>query len=126
MRSNAIVKLSDIFIVIAALFLAAVLFFVFVFGKNASGETVAVSINGQTEYYKTDTDRTIEIESNGYHLTVEISDKKVRIAYSDCPDKLCVNTGFISNGQSIVCIPANVIVSYSGETEVSDVDAVTG
>lgn len=35
-----------------------------------------------------------------------ISGGKIAVAHSDCPDKICVNTGFINKaGQTAVCLP---------------------
>lgn len=63
-----------------------------------------------------------------YHIgktnTIEISDGQVRMTEADCPDKLCIHTGKISeSGQTIVCLPNRVVISISGEN--STVDAHT-
>lgn len=53
---------------------------------------------------------------------VEINGKKVRIVESPCPDQVCVKQGWISSpGQSIICVPGNIIVYIQGE---STVDAI--
>ncbi len=63
-----------------------------------------------------------------YHIgdtnTIEISGGQVRMTEADCPDKLCIHTGKISqSGQTIVCLPNKVVISISGEN--SSVDAHT-
>ena len=60
-----------------------------------------------------------------YHLTVHVDGTGVYVADSDCPGQDCVHTGAISRaGQSIVCLPAQVVISLVGAA--SDVDAVLG
>ena len=60
-----------------------------------------------------------------YHLTVRICGGSVRVSESDCPGQDCVRTGSISRaGQSIVCLPAQVVISL--ESAASEVDVVLG
>ena len=56
-----------------------------------------------------------EYTNNGYTLRVIATAKGVRVADSDCPTHDCVRTGTVSRaGQSIVCLPARVIVTLEG------------
>ncbi|MCI8812112.1 MAG: NusG domain II-containing protein [Oscillibacter sp.] len=52
----------------------------------------------------------------------------VQVARSECPTQDCVRTGIITqSGQSIVCLPARIIVQLTGaESEPGAVDAVLG
>jgi hypothetical protein len=60
----------------------------------------------------------------GYDL-VEISDKQVRIVEADCPDKLCINQGWISRSpQQIVCLPNRVAVRITNG-QAMGVDTIT-
>lgn len=59
----------------------------------------------------------------GFNL-IEIGDERVRVKEADCPDKLDVKKGFISNiGETIVCLPNKLIVEIKGvqEEEVIDI-----
>lgn len=51
-------------------------------------------------------------------MEFEVKDGKIAATYSDCPDKVCVRTGFIGQaGQKIVCLPNRITVSIdSAET----------
>jgi len=53
---------------------------------------------------------------NGYTLTVSRGETGgVQVTESDCPTQDCVHTGTISrSGQSIVCLPARIIVALEG------------
>lgn len=81
--------------------------------------------------------------NNGYTLTVALGidcegpalnamppsgESGLRVAASDCPTQDCVHTGMITrSGQSIVCLPARIIVRLEGGTADPDgVDAVLG
>lgn len=47
-----------------------------------------------------------------------IEDGRVRVSESDCPDKICMKTGFISlSAQSAVCLPNKAVlyVEYTNE-----------
>lgn len=64
-------------------------------------------------------------ENNGYTLTVRAADGAVRVSESDCPGQDCVHSGSITRaGQSIVCLPARLIVELSGTAD--GYDLVTG
>ena len=64
---------------------------------------------------------------SGYSLTVEFSAEGVRVASSDCPNQDCVHTGAISRaGQSIVCLPAQVVVYLEGTPAAGQPDVIVG
>ena len=49
----------------------------------------------------------------------------VRVTRSDCPTQDCVHTGQISKaGQSIVCLPARIVITLVGTT--ADYDVIVG
>ena len=57
-------------------------------------------------------------------MQVEVKDGQIRVASSDCPKKICVNTGWIRTpGQVIVCVPYKVLIEISAKDS-SFLDAV--
>ena len=67
-----------------------------------------------------------ENPGSGYTLHVVLTAEGVWVERSDCPTQDCVHTGHISrSGQSIVCLPARVVIRLEGGTD-SGVDAVIG
>ncbi|MGI6777022.1 MAG: NusG domain II-containing protein [Acetivibrionales bacterium] len=59
-----------------------------------------------------------------YHQIVLIEKGRIRFEESDCPDKLCVNTGWLSQrGDTAICAPNKTIIVIEGEN--SKVDGVT-
>ena len=96
-------------------------------GQDESGAlTAVVSVDGvETERLALEeAERTIQ--AGGYTLRLRLTETEVWVESSDCPTQDCVHTGHISrSGQSIVCLPARVIVRLEGrETVDTGVDAV--
>ncbi|MCQ2490942.1 MAG: NusG domain II-containing protein [Ruminococcus sp.] len=66
--------------------------------------------------YDDETVQTIRIDSpdGGYNI-VEISEgNKICISEADCPDKTCVNTGYLRyENVPIVCLPHRLVVKFA-------------
>lgn len=73
-----------------------------------------------------DTPATRVVEGkNGITLTIEVSDGRIRVKDSGCPDQICVNSGWLSSaGQTAACVPAAVAVRVTGDQ--AEVDIVAG
>ena len=57
---------------------------------------------------------------DGYNL-VRVENGKIRVVDSDCPDKLCVKQGWITQpGQSVICLPHKLIVKIQGGSKEID------
>ena len=53
--------------------------------------------------------------------TVLVEHGRIRVSAADCPDQVCVNQGFISDGTvTIVCLPHRLIVEIVGGGGVLD------
>ena len=94
-------------------------------GEKETGElTVVISVDGEavdrcplTKY----PDQEVPYSANGYTLYVALEDSMfpdvsgITVSRSDCPTQDCVHTGVITrSGQSIVCLPARIIVQLVG------------
>lgn len=67
------------------------------------------------------------VEANGYHLHLTLDADGAVMAESDCPTQDCVRTGTIRrSGQSIVCLPARVIITLEGGAVSDGPDVVIG
>ena len=85
-------------------------------GAKASPQLNAV-IQVDGEVYKTiqltthsGTD-TFTVQTKKGHNHVIVKDQSIAIDEADCPDKVCVHEGFISQpGQTIACLPHKVII----------------
>ena len=80
--------------------------------QTDSGQERLALGSGETEWL---------VESNGYTLRLCLTE-------ADCPTQDCVHTGHISrSGQSIVCLPAQVIITLEGgQPADTGVDVVVG
>jgi len=60
----------------------------------------------------------------GYN-TLEFANGAVRVIEADCPDKICVNFGWIKHvGQTIVCLPHRLIIRIANESSDLKLDGV--
>ena len=101
---------GDIVVIGLTVILAVVLFFIPVVYRSDDKSMLKIEYNDTVRYadmYKNDV---IELENNGYHLTLVIENGNTYISQSDCPDGTCRNMrGFI------VCVPAAIhIEAVSG------------
>lgn len=67
------------------------------------------------------------LEAQGYHYTFSYENGRIRFAQADCPDKVCVRTGWVErNGQVAACVPGHLILKITGPQAQSgdDIDIV--
>lgn len=94
--------------------------------KNA-GRIATIEIDGEV-YGEYDLEKVgnkdIELELPGdAHSLVEFKDGMVRVREANCPDQVCVRTGWISKpGEIIVCLPYRIIIKISGEKQDVDIN----
>ncbi len=116
-----------VFIIIAAVILAAGIIGSALVMNAPARDIVRVISDGEVLYtldLKAETDRTFDIEYNGHINTVEIQDHRIRVKSADCPDRTCVDMGWLtSSAMPIVCLPHHLVIEYSDSAD--GVDAVT-
>lgn len=57
--------------------------------------------------------------------TVQVERGRIRISCADCPDRVCVDQGWIDSGAvPIVCLPHQLVIQVKGEA--GEIDAATG
>ncbi len=80
------------------------------------GKMAEIRINGSSyAQLSLGEDTTFSISNNGYHLTVSVQNTAIAIVSCDCPDQICVKTGWIKQvGQTAVCLPAACSVRVEG------------
>ncbi|PLV60507.1 NusG domain II-containing protein [Thermotoga sp. KOL6] len=57
------------------------------------------------------------VENGKFLMKVEFTGEKVRVVESTCPLKICVKTGWVGPGGTIVCVPNEVIIYFEGKTD---------
>ena len=51
------------------------------------------------------------------NMLIEIKEGRIRVKKSDCPRRICVNTGWIKTpGQIIVCVPNKILIEIKRAT----------
>lgn len=118
--SRRIFKLSDI-VIAAVILLVAVIMLI---NSGEEGSYAAVYYNGeQVGSYTLFADGFYPLEE--YGITLEVKDNKICVFDSDCPDKVCVKTGYISSPkQTIVCLPNRISVRIINENNDDNIDIV--
>lgn len=62
-----------------------------------------------------------------YHLQIVCDGQSIHVSHSDCPTQDCVRTGKATHpGQSIVCLPEQVIIKLVGQKTGTDPDLIIG
>lgn len=102
-------------------------------GGGTERLTAVVSVDGaEAERVVLDGSAAERVYSGGgYTLTVQFcpqGTQGVRVEAADCPTQDCVHTGTITrSGQSIVCLPARIIIQLEGGPADADApDVVIG
>ena len=123
MRSR--MKWGDFVIIGAVLALAgAMLAF---FALRASGDTLYAEVWQDDRLVErvelTDTtDRTIDLDG---HNVIVLSGKTAVMQSADCPDQVCVDQGWISDGTvPVVCLPNRLVIQIEGGGD--GLDSATG
>lgn len=120
---------ADLILLAAALAVGAVLAAVMLL-RSSVGGTAQVRVAGAvTASYPLSKDAAYTIHGvNGGTNLLVIENGSARVEEASCPDGICVHTGRVSrNGQSIVCLPNQVVVEIVSETKSdSGVDITAG
>ena len=114
-------------LLIAALLLVGLVLLLILRISRSHGAYVEVRVGGSvTAVYSLDEEGSYRIEGvdGGYNLLV-ISKGTATVTEADCPDKLCVGMGPIRyGGQSIICLPHEVVISLISEEP--EIDEIAG
>ena len=121
---------ADVLVMLSVLLIASLLLFGSFRSSGNDSSDLRLVIRTQSEVlsYPLSSDRTIPVASGGYTLTVEIRDGRARVSDSNCPDKICQRTGWISRkGETVICAPAAVRLTVTDpKGGADDADSVIG
>ena len=93
---------------------------------SRGGMLVISSDSGEVRY-ALDEEREITVSSGGHTLTVKTARGRASVVSADCPDGLCMASPAISRGgESIVCMPARVVIRIDGDSSGGGTDVVVG
>ena len=57
--------------------------------------------------------KTIEIAAEEGYNTILIENGRICISHADCPDQVCVKSGWLSSSLPIVCLPHRLVIRFS-------------
>lgn len=121
---------ADVLVILTLLAVAALLLLGFLRGAGTASSENLLVIRTPTETltYPLSADRTVTVSSGNITLTVEIRDGRAHVSDSDCPDKICQRTGWISRkGETVICAPAAVRLTVTDRRGgADDADSVIG
>ncbi|HHV29042.1 NusG domain II-containing protein [Acetivibrio mesophilus] len=124
LKKGDLIILGFAIILIAASFIGVSIY-------KSSGENarkIAVIIKDNQEIKRIDIDAVsepMEITVLGEYNDIVLVEKgRIRFKEADCPDKVCVNTGWLTEkGDMAVCLPNKTMIKIEGQSD--DVDIVT-
>ena len=109
-------------VVIACILLAALVFYFFFVRNRPEGGIAQVTVRtiggGQTvQEISLAENRIITVEDASLPATLEVLDGRIRFIYSQCPDHVCENAGWLQHeGDEAVCLPAGVLARVLTES----------
>ncbi len=118
----------DIVLISTIAVLALLLYFLFgyVFSLESASSvqiTVDGELYGEYKFSQITDEKIIDVNTEFGRNTVIIDKGGAYVSYADCPDKVDVYSGRITNpGQIIICVPNRLSVQILGDK--SDVDVV--
>lgn len=107
--SNVLLWLVFLVITIGSFFLSST--------PMSLGETVIIEVKGNTVYKgPLAEDRKVTIKATYGLVRIQIKGNKVAVVDAECPNKICVRTGWRSHdGESIRCVPNELIIRILGK-----------
>ena len=109
-KRNTIILVSAVVVVA----LAVVVFQMIFLKKEGTYALVQVQ---QEQRYRLDLQKETELvveDETGFNK-IKVKDGAIGVTEADCPDKVCVRTGYISKtGEVIACLPHELTVTISG------------
>ena len=110
-------KKGDRWVLLVVLLAAAVLAIVFAVQKKAGAEAVVYVSGVETARFPLSTPIQWRLETAWGYNEIQIEDGGVSVIDADCRDGICVNHAPISSqGESIVCLPHEMVIEIEGET----------
>lgn len=120
-------KKKDIILILVVAILIGQFLLINKFLNKEKGDRVEIYVKNELYgTYPLNKDRKITIKDKDNLNVLSIHSNGIEMIESNCPDKVCVKTGFINKpGQSIVCLPhkVNVIIVSDDESK-KELDAI--
>ena len=88
----------------------------FIIVPDSAGSTVLVEVDGKiVGKLSLQENQELNVRGERGHVIVEVHEGMVRVRDADCPNRICVRTGWRSHeGDAIVCVPNKTVVRILG------------
>ncbi len=108
------IKKADLIFVLVLAMIIAIIWLWSSSHENKSELVAEIIRNGQVvqkiDLNKVETPEYVTL-TDGIKMTILAEKGRIRVLHSDCPNKICVNAGWLTEpGDAAVCIPADTIV----------------
>ena len=85
--------------------------------RSGSENPIAIIEHNSVEIHRINLDKVTQSDiifiddGKGCRVEIEVENGRIRVLSSSCPDKICVNCGWLSEkGDTAVCLPNSVVV----------------
>ncbi len=94
---------------------------------SLSGSTVIVELKDLVVYKSDLTEnRKITVRGDYGDVRIQVNEGRVAVVHADCPNKVCVRTGWRSlAGDVVICVPNRVLIRIVGE-QTKHIRGITG
>lgn len=112
MKEIQFVKKKDLIVIVILLCISIfIIVFLYTINRNNQDSLAEISVDGTVV-------ATLSLQENQLYtlpendaITIEIKDGSCAFIHSDCPDKICINTGYLNTpGQSATCLPNRTVL----------------
>lgn len=114
-----------VLILLVILVVSVVLCLIFFLPKKSDHAVANVYVDGQLVFsVRLDKKESFvrAVETPYGNNMIQVEDGKIRVIDADCPDKVCVNTGWrTAGGAPIVCLPHKLVIKMESNGEVDAV-----
>lgn len=122
-------KKAYVWIIIFSVLIIICAAFIFTI-DNTGGSIAVIKSNGETvktiNLSKVREPYCFNVTHNGHINTVYVENGSIGVQSADCPDKVCVHQGMISNAAApIVCLPNKLVITVKNASKTA-FDAVSG
>lgn len=127
MKMRTRIGFGDVIVSLTAVLLALLILLPQLNEDGGKEKTVLIKTDSDETVYDLSVDREISLHSSGYEVTVKIKDNAVCVINSDCPDRVCISSGWVEDSaRPIICAPAKVLIRIQNGGGDTDADFIAG
>lgn len=107
--------------IIAVILVLAVAASLFIRTRPAKGKIAKIYVDGElvreVDLDKVTAQERFTVSTDRGENVVLVEPGRIRVESADCPDKVCVDSGWLSDSAApIVCLPHRLVIELDGET----------